>query len=132
MIEEPADACDLLCLDLPRAERIRAGLPDPELLVAGAARGRALADPTRLGIATALRAGDELCVCDLAWVVGQAQNLVSHHLRQLKVGGLVTSRRDGKLVMYRLTDPGAALMGVLLGADLAATVGAPGTRNLEA
>jgi predicted transcriptional regulator len=82
------DACDLLCLDVPHAEAIRASLPALEPVEAAAASARALGDPTRLTIATALRRGDELCVCDMAWVVGQSQNLVSHHLRQLKIAGM--------------------------------------------
>ncbi|NED19835.1 helix-turn-helix transcriptional regulator [Streptomyces sp. SID9913] len=75
---------------------------------------KALADPTRLKVAAALAAGGELCVCDLAWVVGQAQNLVSHHLRTLRTAGLAASRRDGRLVMYTLTDRGHDLLGTLL------------------
>ncbi|MGW0043162.1 ArsR/SmtB family transcription factor [Rhodococcus sp. NPDC003348] len=113
---DPADTCDLLCLDLPHAERIRAELPTPARVEPAATAARALGDPTRLTIATALRAGDELCVCDMAWVVGQAQNLVSHHLRQLKVAGLVTSRRQGRLVMYALTPRGRALVDAVVGA----------------
>ncbi|CAM3740067.1 helix-turn-helix transcriptional regulator [Kibdelosporangium persicum] len=109
-----ADECDLLCLDLPHAERIRAALPPLPEVEPAAIRARALGDPTRLTIAAALASGDELCVCDLAWVVGQAQNLVSHHLRQLKYAGLVTSRRDGRLVMYSLTPSGKALTAAIL------------------
>lgn len=115
MNEEKADACDLLCLDLPHAERIRAGLPPRQSVEPAAAASRALGDPTRLTIATALQAGDELCVCDMAWVVGQAQNLVSHHLRQLKIAGLVTSRRSGRLVMYSLTERGRTLVDAVVG-----------------
>lgn len=77
-------------------------------------RARALADPTRLRIARALHVGDELCVCDLAWVCSASQNLVSHHVRQLRTAGLTASRRDGKLVMYRLTETGQALLSLLL------------------
>ncbi|TQR87703.1 helix-turn-helix transcriptional regulator [Mycobacterium hodleri] len=109
MAELPIDHCELLCLDLPHAERIRALLPplaEAEVLAAAA---RALSDPTRLTIASALLRGDELCVCDMAWVVGQSQNLVSHHLRQLKSAGLVTSRRQARMVMYQLTDRGRSL-----------------------
>ena len=109
MAELPMDQCELLCLDLPHAERIRTLLPslaEAELLAAAA---RALSDPTRLTIASALLRGDELCVCDVAWVVGQSQNLVSHHLRQLKTAGLVTSRRQARMVMYQLTDRGRSL-----------------------
>ncbi|MDX3663655.1 ArsR family transcriptional regulator [Streptomyces sp. ID05-26A] len=58
--------------------------------------------------------GGELCVCDASWVVGAAQNLTSHHLRQLKIGGLVSSRRDGRLVMYALTGRGRALVAAVL------------------
>lgn len=124
MAEERVDACDLLCLDLPHAEVIRDGLPPLVAVEPAASAARALGDPTRLTIAAALLTGDELCVCDMAWVVGQSQNLVSHHLRQLKIAGLVTSRRDGRLVMYSLTDRGRALLGAVLGADAdAATVG---------
>jgi DNA-binding transcriptional ArsR family regulator len=115
MSEHSPDTCDLLCLDLPHAERIRAGLPAMTRVAPAASAARALGDPTRLTIATALHAGDELCVCDMAWVVGQSQNLVSHHLRQLKVAALVSSRRQGRLVMYRLTDRGRVLTAAVLG-----------------
>ncbi|MEE2056694.1 ArsR/SmtB family transcription factor [Rhodococcus artemisiae] len=117
MTVDKPDTCDLLCLDLPHAERIRTELPTLATVEPAAAAARALGDPTRLRIATALRAGDELCVCDLAWVVGQAQNLVSHHLRQLKSAGLVTSRRQGRLVMYTLTTRGTALVDAVVGSS---------------
>jgi DNA-binding transcriptional ArsR family regulator len=115
MADDELDTCDLLCLDLPNAERIRAELPARARVEPAAAAARALGDPTRLTIATALRAGDELCVCDMAWVVGLAQNLVSHHLRQLKIAGLVDSRRQGRLVMYALTPRGRTLVEAVVG-----------------
>jgi len=115
------DSCDLLCLDLPHAEAIRAGLPALPALEPAAAVARALGDPTRLGIATALLSGGELCVCDLAWVVGLAQNLVSHHLRQLRSAGLAHSRRQGRLVLYSLTGRGATLLAAVLGPAYAGT-----------
>jgi DNA-binding transcriptional ArsR family regulator len=106
----PDDRCDLLCLDLPKAEALRATqLPEARLRVL-ADRAKALADPTRLSVAVALGETDELCVCDLAWVTERAENLVSHHLRALRGAGLVTSRRDGKMVMYALTASGRALL----------------------
>ena len=55
------DRCDLLCLDLPRAETIRQHLNETAIVDA-AARAKALGDPTRLTIAVALREGAELCV----------------------------------------------------------------------
>src|ERR687894_146896 len=109
------ERCDLLCVDAPRAEEIREGLLGVEAARGAAERARALSDPTRLTLAAALREGGELCVCDLAWISGRAQNLVSHHLRLLRSHRLVSSRRDGKLVMYSLTSEGSALLGAVLG-----------------
>jgi DNA-binding transcriptional ArsR family regulator len=111
-----SDTCDLLCLDLPKAEAIRAQRLAVEVLDTAAARAKALADPTRLSVATALRAADgELCVCDLGWIAERSEKLVSHHVRVLKAAGLVRSRRDGKMVMYSLTDAGHALLDAVLG-----------------
>jgi ArsR family transcriptional regulator, lead/cadmium/zinc/bismuth-responsive transcriptional repressor len=108
------ERCDLLCVDAPRAEAIRGGLLSIEAAQEAAERARALSDPTRLMLAAALREGGELCVCDLAWISGRAQNLVSHHLRVLRSHRLVTSRRDGKLVMYSLTLAGRSLLAAVL------------------
>jgi len=108
------DACDLLCLDLPRAEQLRRERPSRELAESSAGRAAALGDPTRMAVAVALRAGGELCVCDLAWVVERGQNLVSHHVRRLRQAGLARSRREGKTVMYALTPEGARLLDALL------------------
>jgi DNA-binding transcriptional ArsR family regulator len=107
------EACELLCLDLPHAEQVRAGLTSVDDARRVADRAKALGDPTRVRIAAALALGEELCVCDLAWVTELAQNLVSHHLRTLRTAGLASSRRDGKLSLYRLTEPGAALLRAL-------------------
>ena len=106
----PDDRCDLLCLDLPKAEALRASLLEEGAARPVAERAKALGDPTRVTIAAALAATDELCVCDLAWIVGRAENLVSHHLRVLRAAGLVSSRRSGKMVMYAVTDAGRALL----------------------
>ena len=108
------DRCDLLCLDLDKAERLRLQRLDGELAIRLAAQAKALSDPTRLTVAAALAAGDELCVCDLAWVTERAENLVSHHVRMLRSLGLASSRRDGKMVLYGLTDSGRALLEAVL------------------
>ena len=104
------DRCDLLCLDLPRAEALRNQRLDLGFAERAASRMRALADPTRLVVAAALRAGGELCGCDLAWISERPQNLVSHHLRALRSEGLAESRREGKIVFYSLTDEGIRLL----------------------
>src|SRR5216117_294913 len=112
------DRCDFLCLDIPKAEELRRRRLSPAAAEAAAAGARALADPTRLSLATSLRDGGELCVCDLAWISGRPQNLVSHHLRALKQEGLAASRRDGKIVFYLLSDVGVELLdGVLEATD---------------
>jgi DNA-binding transcriptional ArsR family regulator len=104
------DRCELLCLDLEVAEALRRRRLSAGRAEAAAGLARALADPTRLLLAAALRDADELCVCDLAWIAERSQNLVSHHLRSLKVAGLVRSRREGKMVMYSLAVGAAALV----------------------
>lgn len=109
-----SDRCGLLCLDLPRAEEVRGRLLESDPARHAAERARALGDPTRLTVATALREGGELCVCDLGWITSRPQNLVSHHVRVLRAAGLVTSRRDGKLVMYSLTPAGRELLSSVL------------------
>lgn len=109
MASDP-DTCDLLCLDLPKAERARRSLPSAEDLAAPAAAAKALGDPTRLAVALALEASGSACVCDLGWIVGRDEKLVSHHARQLKGAGLARSRREGKMVLYELTERGRALL----------------------
>ena len=112
MGDDPA-SCALLCLDLPKAERLRAGLPPAGMRDALAQGLKALGDPTRLAVALALRDGDRACVCDLSWIVGRDEKLVSHHARQLKAAGLARSERQGKMVLYELTPAGRALLAAL-------------------
>lgn len=109
------DRCDLLCLDAPRAEAIRKKLLDEDTAREAAEKAKALSDQTRLMLAAALREGEELCVCDLAWISERSQGLVSHHLRVLRAHDLVRSRRDGKLVMYSLTGEGGFMLSAVLG-----------------
>jgi DNA-binding transcriptional ArsR family regulator len=109
------ERCDLLCIDAPRAEEIRGRMVGAGAVGDAAERARMFSDPTRLLLAAALLEGGELCVCDLAWISSRAQNLVSHHLRLLRSHRIVSSRRDGKLIMYSLTDEGRSLLGAVLG-----------------
>jgi ArsR family transcriptional regulator, lead/cadmium/zinc/bismuth-responsive transcriptional repressor len=118
------DYCDLICIDAPRAEAIRERLLGEGEALDAAERAKALSDPTRLTLAEALREGGELCVCDLSWIAGRSQNLVSHHLGALRSRGLVRSRRDGKMVMYSLTEAGASLLTAVVDGTEIAGVGA--------
>ena len=115
-----ADRCDLLCLNLDKAETLRRNRLSPNPAEAASAEAKALGDPTRLTVAHALLEGGELCVCDLSWVIERPENLVSHHLRSLRQAGVVSSRRDGKMVLYSVTERGRELLAVVLGREAAA------------
>ena len=64
----------------------------------------AIAHPLRLRAALLMQAQGELCVCELTHVFRAQQPVVSRHLGQLRKSGLVTSRRDGTWIHYRLAD----------------------------
>ena len=85
---------------LPKAPPV---LPDDEVLYELADLFRVFGDSTRIKILYALFES-ELCVNDIAQVVGISQSAVSHQLRLLKASKLVKFRRDGKTVFYSLDD----------------------------
>jgi DNA-binding transcriptional ArsR family regulator len=114
------DTCDLLCLDLPKAEAARRALPTVEQLDTWARAAKALGDPTRLAVAVALGECGDACVCDLAWITDRDEKLVSHHARALRAAGLATSVRRGKMVMYELTDRGRVLLDVVMAPEVIA------------
>ncbi|MGZ5472789.1 MAG: ArsR/SmtB family transcription factor [Thermoanaerobaculia bacterium] len=64
---------------------------------------KAIAHPTRLRILAALRGGP-LCVCQMTVVVKLAASTVSEHLSELRKAGLITDRKEGRWVEYRLSD----------------------------
>lgn len=96
-----AELCDIRCIHLDKVTAARAVALPPDKLARLSRLFKALADPSRLAMLTALMTG-ELCVCDLAAVSGLSQSAVSHHLRRFKDLGLVTHRRDGQVVYYSL------------------------------
>jgi DNA-binding transcriptional ArsR family regulator len=63
-----------------------------------------LADPVRSRILFALAAGQELCVGDLALALDVTEDQVSYALKMLRLAGLVSFRKDGRMVFYRLSD----------------------------
>lgn len=78
-------------------------LPNEEMLYDLADLFKVFADTTRIKILFALMDA-ELCVADIADMVGATQSAVSHQLRSLKQARLVKFRRDGKNVFYSLSD----------------------------
>ena len=69
-----------------------------------------LADPTRIRILHALNMSSELCVCDLAFLVGMSQSAVSHQLRSLRMADVVARRKDGRTMFYSLSDVHVRIM----------------------
>ncbi len=71
---------------------------------------RLLGDPTRVRVLYALLEAGELCVCDIAAVVGVTESKVSQGMRLLRGAGVVRNRRDGRNVYYRLDDAHVRLL----------------------
>jgi len=65
---------------------------------------KALADPVRLRLFYLLSLGNEICVCHLTEALELPQSTISRHLAVLRHAGLVSTRRDGKWIHYRMTD----------------------------
>lgn len=94
--------CQVRYVDEARVAAAEAALPAPEVIARAADGFGALADPTRLRLLYAL-ARTELCVCDLARVLGCSMGATSHQLQTLRRMGLVAYRMEGKLAYYSLT-----------------------------
>ncbi len=75
-----------------------------------AARFQLLADPVRLRMVYALLEAGELSVGDLAAAVAASESGTSHQLRQLRLAGLVRSRKEGRVVYYRVADTHVRLL----------------------
>ena len=97
------EVCDLVQIDLARVRKLRSELVTPDAVQGLADTFSALGDPTRVRILDVLSHG-ELCVCDLAAVLGLSQSAVSHQLRLLRGIRLVKPRREGRIVFYSLDD----------------------------
>lgn len=89
---------------------VRSRLPDGDAFVRSAEVFRLLGDPTRVALLAALAEGGELCVCDLAEVVGVSENVVSQAMRLLRASDVVRTRREGRRIHYRLADAHVRLL----------------------
>lgn len=78
----------------------------------------ALADPTRLRLLNLL-AGREVCVCYFVEILRQGQPKISRHLAYLRKAGIVTARREGKWMHYRITPPADVAAASILAATVA-------------
>lgn len=84
-------------------ERVRQSMPDEDTLYDLCELFRIFGDSTRIRILYVLFEA-EMCVCDIANILGMTQSAISHQLRALKSARLVKGRRDGKTVLYSLAD----------------------------
>ena len=95
--------CDDTLIHDDRVRMARAQLVNDDTASQLASTFQALADPTRVRLISALTASD-LCVCDLAAVLGMSQSAVSHQLRSLRDLRLVKAHKVGREVVYSLDD----------------------------
>ncbi|MCW1048940.1 winged helix-turn-helix transcriptional regulator (plasmid) [Priestia megaterium] len=97
------DRCDIYCYNEEKVNRIKSSIDVKEAQDVTKTL-KALADETRLKIVLALYKGEELCVCDVANIVGSTVATASHHLRLLRNMGIASYRKEGKLAFYSLND----------------------------
>ena len=97
------DACEVNVVDARKVTSVRRKMHPASAVQLLAETFRVLGDPTRVKIVFAL-AQEELCVCDLATIVGASQSAVSHSLRALRQMDLVRYRKQGKIAYYSLDD----------------------------
>jgi ArsR family transcriptional regulator, lead/cadmium/zinc/bismuth-responsive transcriptional repressor len=97
------DTCDVFHLDPAKVTALRTQLLSQSSVDALAETFRLLADGTRVRMLDAL-SRSELCVCDLARLLGLSESAVSHQLRLLRGVRLVRARREGRMMFYALDD----------------------------
>ncbi len=97
------ECCDEYEVHPEQVLRVRESLPDDQEIQSLSDLFKAFGDFSRLRILAAL-SGGEICVCDLADVLGMTQSAVSHQLKILRQARLVGSRREGRTVYYFLSD----------------------------
>ena len=98
-----SDSCEIDFIDEVKVRRVRREMKPDAATKALAETFRILGDPTRVKVAFAL-SREELCVCDLANLLGSSQSAISHSLRALRQMRLVRFRKQGKIAYYKLDD----------------------------
>ena len=103
MKKTEVECCDVTCVHNQIIEAVKEKMPAEELLNELADFYKVFGDATRIKILCVLLRS-EMCVCDLAEMLGMTQSAISHQLRILKQNKLVKSRREGKSIFYSLAD----------------------------
>jgi len=102
-MDETIDICEEKCVHKNLVEKSLKGMQDLDTLFSLAELFKVFGDTTRIRIICALL-DNELCVCDIAEILGMGQSAISHQLRLLRNTHLVRVRRDGKSSFYSLDD----------------------------
>jgi len=97
------DTCEVFCINQKKVDAVRKVMQTDGVIKKLAQTFKVLGDPTRTQVLYAL-AQDELCVCDIACLLGKTQSAVSHQLRVLRNLDLVKYRKEGKIAYYSLND----------------------------
>lgn len=97
------EVCDVTQVHQEILKKVQQNMPEEDVLYNLTELFRIFGDSTRIRILYALFES-EMCVCDIAELLGMTQSAISHQLRALKNARLVKSRRDGKTVYYYLAD----------------------------
>ena len=97
------DCCDYIHIHEDVVEKVRREMPSEDTLYGLCELFRVFGDSTRIRILYVLFEA-EMCVCDIAQLLGMTQSAISHQLRALKNARLVKGRREGKTVFYSLAD----------------------------
>ena len=97
------EKCEFLCIHEDTVREVREAMPEEDTLYDLAEFFKIFGDSTRIRILYALYER-ELCVCDIASLLGLTQTAVSHQLHILKANKIVKARRDGKTIFYSLDD----------------------------
>ena len=103
MKKTEVECCDVTCVHNQIIEAVKEKMQAEELLNELADFYKVFGDATRIKILCVLLRS-EMCVCDLAEMLGMTQSAISHQLRVLKQMKLVKNRREGKTVYYSLAD----------------------------
>ncbi len=102
-MDETIDICEEKCVHKDLVEKTLKSMQDLDTLFSLAELFKVFGDTTRIRIICALL-DNELCVCDIAEILGMGQSAISHQLRLLRNTHLVRVRRDGKSSFYSLDD----------------------------
>ena len=98
------DTCNVICINKKLVSSLKSQMPSVEDIEDTAGIFSLLGDATRIKIVFSLSKENELCVCDIANILGLTISAASHQLRKLKDKNVVKFRNDGKMAYYSLVD----------------------------